>query len=169
MSEIYAVKGDITFIQVDAIVNAANKSLLGGLGVDGAIHAAAGPGLLDECRRLHGCVTGQAKMTDGYHLPAKKIIHTVGPIYHGRKSDDRALARCYKNSLDLARQHDLHSIAFPAISTGVYHFPADRAAKVALDAIFAWLQQNADYKMKIVLCAFDDKTYKLYNQELRKH
>lgn len=169
MSEIIAVKGDITLLQVDAIVNAANKSLLGGFGVDGAIHAAAGPGLLEECRNLHGCVTGQAKMTDGYQLPAKKVIHTVGPVYHGRQSDDRALAKCYYNSLELARQHNLHSIAFPAISTGVYHFPAKRAAKIAVDTIFTWNNKHVDYEMRIILCAFDQKTYKLYNQEIRKH
>lgn len=167
MSKIINVKGDITLLAEDAIVNAANKSLLGGAGVDGAIHRAAGHKLLEECRQLHGCVTGQAKITHGYNLPAKYVIHTVGPIYHGRTSDERALANCYYNSLELARQYDLHSIAFPAISTGVYHFPADKAAKIAICTIKNWIQKHQDYQMKIVLCAFDQKTYKLYNQALK--
>lgn len=168
MSNIIAVKGDITLLPEDAIVNAANKSLLGGAGVDGAIHRAAGHKLLEACRQLHGCVTGQAKITYGYNLPAKYVIHTVGPIYHGRPNDDRALANCYYNSLELARQRHLHSIAFPAISTGVYRFPANRAAKIAVATIKKWIKKNHNYQIKVVLCAFDLRTYKLYEQELRQ-
>ncbi len=166
MENLKIVQGDITKLTIDAIVNAANKSLLGGLGVDGAIHRAAGPKLLAECRQLHGCETGQAKITNGYQLPAKYVIHTVGPIYSGSNQDDELLRNCYLNSLDLAKSRGLHSIAFPAISTGAYGFPASRAAHIAFTTVKNWLEQNADYQMKIIMCAFDSKTAQLYRQEL---
>lgn len=166
MENLKIVQGDITKLTIDAIVNAANKSLLGGLGVDGAIHRAAGPKLLAECRQLHGCETGQAKITNGYQLPAKYVIHTVGPIYSGSNQDDELLRNCYLNSLALAKSRGLHSIAFPAISTGAYGFPASRAAHIAFTAVKNWLEQNADYQMKIIMCAFNSKTAQLYRQEL---
>lgn len=132
VSRMSVAEGDITAMDVDAIVNAANSSLLGGGGVDGAIHRAAGPDLLEECRGLGGCPTGEARITGGYRLKARHVIHTVGPVWSGARDDDPALAACYRNSIRLAATHGLRSIAFPAISTGVYRFPFDRAARVAL-------------------------------------
>ena len=168
MENIKIIQGDITKLTIDAIVNAANKSLLGGLGVDGAIHQAAGPELLAECRQLHGCETGQAKITKGYQLPAKFVIHTVGPIYSGSKQDNELLKDCYINSLDLAKDHNLHSIAFPAISTGAYGFPAAPAAHIAFTAVQNWLLEHSDYQMKVIMCAFDAKTAELYRAEVKK-
>ena len=154
--------GDITKLEVDCIVNAANRSLLGGGGVDGAIHRAAGPELLAECRTLHGCNTGEAKITKGYRLKAKYVIHTVGPIYSGRPSDEVDLRNCYYNSLELAKVHDIHSIAFPAISTGVYGYPMQEAAEIALSTIKNWLQENEDYELQVILSCFSQQAYDCY-------
>lgn len=156
--------GDITKLSVDAIVNAANKSLLGGGGVDGAIHRAAGPELLTECMKLNGCATGEAKITKGYRLKAKYVIHTVGPVYHGKPSDAEMLASCYRSSLELAKQNDVHSIAFPAISTGVYGYPKKEAAEIALQTIFGWLSEKTDYEMAVVMSCFDWETAEIYGQ-----
>ncbi len=158
--------GDITKLQVDAIVNAANKSLLGGGGVDGAIHRAAGRELLAECRTLHGCETGEAKITKGYNLPAKHVIHTVGPIYSGCPQDPIDLVNCYRNSLNVAKANSLHSIAFPAISTGVYGYPKEDAAKLASETVKSWLAANADYDMQVTFSCFDVRTKELYEKYL---
>lgn len=147
------VQGDITKLTVDAIVNAANESLLGGGGVDGAIHRAAGPELLAECRTLGGCPTGAAKITKGYRLPAKHVIHTVGPVWHGGKhGEDELLANCYRNSLALAEQHGLATIAFPSISTGVYRFPVDRAVRIALREVLEFFRNNRHVQKVTLVC-----------------
>ncbi len=149
------VVSDITALDVDAIVNAANRSLLGGGGVDGAIHRAAGPELLAECRTLGGCATGEAKITRGYRLPAKYVIHAVGPVWSGDATDDTLLASCYRKALGLAAQRNLASIAFPAISTGIYAFPADRAARVAVGTVVSELAAPAARGMaRVVFCCF---------------
>lgn len=159
---ISTVQGDITKLQVDAIVNAANNSLLGGEGVDGAIHRAAGPGLLEECRNLGGCETGQAKITSGHDLAAKWVIHTVGPVWQGgRLSEDELLAACYQNSLALAQQYSLKTIAFPAISTGVYAFPLERATRIAVTEVCRFLEGD-DSLEKVVLVSFSDRAYQCY-------
>lgn len=148
--------GDITKQQTDAIVNAANESLLGGGGVDGAIHRAAGPELLEECRNIGGCPTGEARITRGYRLPAKHVIHTVGPVWHGGASgEDEKLAACYRNVLALAEQYGLESVAFPAISTGVYRFPPDRAARIAVATVRAFLADH-DVPERVVFVCFDE-------------
>ena len=162
MNTIKIQKMDITQADTDCIVNAANKSLLGGGGVDGAIHRAAGPELLAECRTLNGCETGQAKITKGYNLKAKYVIHTVGPIYSGSEDDPKLLRDCYINSLNLAKGNDIHSIAFPAISTGVYGYPVKEAAEVSYKAVTDWLAENSDYGMDVLLACFNDKAVEAY-------
>lgn len=149
------VTADITALDTHAIVNAANRSLLGGGGVDGAIHRAAGPDLLAECRTLGGCETGEAKITAGYRLKARHVIHTVGPVW-GSGDEDELLAACYRNSLALAQMHALESIAFPAISTGVYAFPADRAARIAVGTVVSELSASARGISRVVFCCFGD-------------
>ncbi|HVO41869.1 MAG TPA: O-acetyl-ADP-ribose deacetylase [Aggregatilineales bacterium] len=162
--KIAVVEGDITRQQVDVIVNAANASLLGGGGVDGAIHRAAGPGLLEECRKLHGCATGEAKITGGYRLPARYVIHTVGPIWSGQgdgSREDAELASCYRRSLELAVQHAAKTIAFPAISTGAYGFPLRRASDIAIREVSAFLAGNTTLDKVIFVC-FGQSAYELY-------
>ncbi len=159
---ITVVQGDITRQRVDAIVNAANSSLLGGGGVDGAIHRAAGPELLAECRQLGGCPTGEARITSGYRLPAPWVIHTVGPIWHGGgHGEQEVLASCYRRSLELAGQHGLRTIAFPAISTGAYGFPAGPAARIAVDAVSGFLRTHSAIEKVFFVC-FDRGTYDAY-------
>ncbi|XP_062320534.1 ADP-ribose glycohydrolase MACROD2 [Osmerus eperlanus] len=160
-------KGDITILEVDAIVNAANSSLLGGGGVDGCIHKAAGSLLFDECHTLHGCDTGHAKITCGYDLPAKYVIHTVGPVARGNvgQTENRDLAACYKNSLQLAKENDLHSVAFPCISTGIYGFPNEPAADIALNTVKNWLKENSQIQ-RVVFCVFLEMDYKIYKDKL---
>jgi O-acetyl-ADP-ribose deacetylase (regulator of RNase III) len=161
-------KGDITKLKVDAIVNAANTSLLGGGGVDGAIHHAAGPELLEFNRKLGGCKTGEAKLTPGFNLPAKFIIHTVGPIWNGGKNnEDTLLANCYKNSLRLAVENKITTIAFPAISTGVYHFPLERATQIAITEVKKFLEKNEPIEKVIFVC-FDEETYSIYKRTVSK-
>ena len=166
MSNISYIQGDITTLKVDAIVNAAKESLLGGGGVDGAIHRAAGPELLEECRSLHGCMTGQAKITSGYRLPAKYVIHTVGPIYSGSAMDPVLLEGCYRNSLDLARENGVHSIAFPAISCGVYGYPWQEASEIACRTVSTWVKMHPDYGIEIIFCCFSREMYELYDKIL---
>jgi O-acetyl-ADP-ribose deacetylase len=153
---------DITKLAVDAIVNAANPSLLGGGGVDGAIHRAAGPELLEECRALGGCKTGEAKITKGYRLPAKWVIHTVGPVWHGGKhSEPELLANCYKACFDLAGKHQIKSLAFPAISCGAYGYPLDDAVEIACHEVVAGLRANESIE-KVIFACFDQEIYALY-------
>lgn len=165
-SKIEILKSDITKLKVDAIVNAANTSLLGGGGVDGAIHRAAGPELLEFNRKLGGCKTGEAKISPGFNLPAKFIIHTVGPVWNGGKSnEDKLLANCYINSLKLAVENKIKTIAFPAISTGVYHFPLERATKIAVNEVKKFLEKNESIEKVIFVC-FSDHDYNIYQNML---
>ena len=161
-----AIQADITTLAVDAIVNAANQTLLGGGGVDGAIHRAAGPELLDECRSLGGCATGDARITSGYRLPAKYVIHTVGPVWRGGgQGEERLLAACYHKSIELARLRNIRSIAFPSISTGVYGYPIEKASKVAVNAVQAALSKS-DTSMDVIFCCFSRSDLDVYLETL---
>jgi len=164
MKRIEIIQGDITTLTVDAIVNAANETLLGGGGVDGAIHHAAGPGLKDECSTLNGCPTGEAKITSGYNLPSKFVIHAVGPVWKGGdQSEDELLASCYLSSLRIAKNMKLKTIAFPNISTGAYGFPKERAASIAIKTVQSFLEQNDDIQ-KVIFVTFDDENFSLYKK-----
>lgn len=166
MSGIVAVQADITSLAVDAIVNAANETLLGGGGVDGAIHRAAGPDLLAECRMIGGCPTGEARITGGYNLPARHVIHTVGPIWRGgAHGEPDLLANCYRNSLSLAAEHNVTSIAFPAISTGIYGFPKDHAARIAVAQVLSGQHAHPSVT-EVTFCCFDDESLALHQREI---
>jgi len=158
-------QGDITKLEVDAIVNAANTKLLGGGGVDGAIHRAAGPELLEECRRIGGCPTGEARITKGYNLPARHVIHTVGPVYSGKPQDSRLLTNCYLNSLKLAVENNLTTVAFPAISCGVYGYPIEDACKIAVNTSAEFLKAHPSLE-KIIFILFSEKDHAVYKDYL---
>ncbi len=166
LAKLKVMQGDITKLDVDAIVNAANSSLLGGGGVDGAIHRAAGPELLAECRTLGGCPTGEAKITGGYNLPARYVIHTVGPIYSGKPQDKTLLTACYQNSLNLATEKGITSLAFPAISCGVYGYPIEDACRVAVDTTGKFLQHNQTIE-KVIFMLFSPEDLKVYQEYIR--
>lgn len=162
--KIEIIKGDITQLEVGAIVNAANQSLLGGGGVDGAIHRGAGPLLLEECRALGGCPTGEARITAGYDLPARYVIHTVGPVWHGgSQNEDNLLASCYRNSMQLAIEHKCRSIAFPSISTGVYRFPVARASRIALSVLLDCISTEESAPRVVIVC-FSEQDLDVYRQ-----
>ena len=165
---IQCVKGDITkIVDVDAIVNAANMTLLGGGGVDGAIHRAAGKGLFWECVKLHGCKTGEAKITKGFKLPCAYVIHTVGPVWHGgKKRENELLANCYRNSLEVAKENGIRRIAFPSISTGMFHYPIDKAADVAIATVKTFLKENPGVFDTVKFVLFDDPTFEEYKKRL---
>lgn len=167
MNQIELHKGDITKLEVDAIVNAANTSLLGGGGVDGAIHREAGKELLAECRTLNGCNTGDAKITKGYNLPAKYVIHTVGPVWNGGKyNEPEKLASCYRRSLEVAVEHEVETIAFPNISTGIYGFPKQEAADIAIREVTNFIEGHAKIK-KVFFCVFDNNNYDIYSRLIK--
>jgi O-acetyl-ADP-ribose deacetylase len=168
-AQLDVIVADITTLGVDAIVNAANSSLLGGGGVDGAIHRAAGPDLVAECRMLHGCETGNAKITKGYRLKAAHVIHTVGPVWNGGTlGEDDLLASCYRRSMELCHKHGLASVAFPAISTGIYRFPADRAAGIAVDTIVGALAETPSIS-RVIFCCFSEPSAALHREALSAH
>lgn len=165
-NRIQLIQGDITKLEVDAIVNAANTTLLGGGGVDGAIHRAAGKELLAECRTLRGCATGDAKITKGYNLPARFVIHTVGPVWNGGKSGEHEkLASCYRRSLELAVQNGIKTLAFPNISTGVYGYPKNEAATIAISTVKEFLENHSEIQ-QVIFCAFDEENYRIYKNLL---
>ena len=166
LDKIEIKQGDITKLEVDAIVNAANTSLLGGGGVDGAIHRAAGPGLLEACRKLRGCATGDAKITKGYRLAARYVIHTVGPVYSGQPKDKTLLTGCYRKSLQLAADHNITSLAFPAISCGVYGYPIEKACEVAVDTICNFLRTNPSLT-KVIFILFSSADFKVYQNYIQ--
>ena len=169
MTEIEIIKGDITKLKVDAIVNAANKSLLGGGGVDGAIHRAAGKDLVAECRTLNGCETGQSKITKGYNLPAKYVIHTVGPVwYGGDKNEPELLRSCYISALSLAKENNIKTIAFPAISCGVYRFPIEEACKIAFDSVNEFISKSDCFE-KIIFIDINENIIKIYERLLNEY
>jgi O-acetyl-ADP-ribose deacetylase (regulator of RNase III) len=164
LEKVEIIQGDITQLEVEAIVNAANETLLGGGGVDGAIHRAAGPGLLESCRELGGCPTGEARLTRGYNLPARYVIHTVGPVWHGgEQNENNLLASCYRNSLQLAVDNKLRSIAFPSISTGVYRFPIAQACRIALRVILDFIATE-DASPRVVITCFSEQDLEIYRQ-----
>jgi O-acetyl-ADP-ribose deacetylase len=166
MDRIELIRGDITKIAADAIVNAANHTLLGGGGVDGAIHRSAGPQLLEECRKLNGCRTGEARITNGYQLPARYVIHTVGPVWHGGNMNEPALLEvCYNNCLSLASLNQIRTIAFPGISTGVYGYPKQDAATIAVSTVKKWLMRDSEME-KVIFVVFDDENHKIYERLL---
>ena len=167
-TKLHAIRGDITTLETEAIVNAANSSLLGGGGVDGAIHRAAGPELLQECRLLGGCKTGDAKITKGYRLKARHVIHTVGPVWHGGKSNEpEQLASCYRRSLEIAVGSSLSSIAFPCISTGAYGYPPESAAEIAVKTVRRFVETETLLK-EVVFCCFSEEDLQLYQQALNE-
>ena len=167
MDRIEILQGDITRLDVDAIVNAANTTLLGGGGVDGAIHRAAGPELLDECRTVGGCPTGEARITGGYNLPARYVIHTVGPVYRGKAEDSQLLSQCYSNSLRLAVEHNIATIAFPAISCGVYGYPVEEACRIAMDATCSFLRENKSIA-KVIFIVFSSENFETYSDRFKE-
>jgi O-acetyl-ADP-ribose deacetylase (regulator of RNase III) len=168
LSRVAVVEGDITQQPVEAIVNAANNSLLGGGGVDGAIHRAAGPGLLAECRLLNGCSTGEAKITKGYNLPARWVIHTVGPVWRGgNHREDELLAQCYRSSFALVEEHNIRTVAFPSISTGAYGFPMDRAAGIAVAETKSFLEKNNTVEQVSLVC-FGQRAYNIHHVALKE-
>ena len=167
MAQIDILQADITRLDVDAIVNAANTSLLGGGGVDGAIHRAAGPELLEECRALGGCETGDAKITGGYQLPSRHVIHAVGPVWNGgSRGEAESLAACYRRSLEIAGEHGLESIAFPAISCGVYRFPLDQASRIAVRTVAELCREHATTVKRVIFCCFGDEVTAAYQAAL---